>query len=218
MADLTESQFNDEIDNNIKTAAGQPKTTGGKLKTLFIHVKDNLYNLVNNITVNNNDVTFDKIIRTSSIKTDDPSGDNVPVEWQLGDVFDPEYSVNISQNELIQVNLDGVNYYLPVANIVTSLNPLDEFTGVVTIDQDYTMQTGVDFVLADASQGDITVTLRAPEEVESFDITIKKIDTSGNKVFIVSQTGTVEFGNDISMKEQGETRTLRHNATNYYLK
>lgn len=202
MATLSKSEFNQLIEDNIKTAAGQPKTTGPGIATVLRGVRDNLWGSP----------------RIVGIITDDPSGDENPVTWKLGDVFDPEFNVNLSNDEALQVSVDGDIYYIPVINVTQSITPGEEYIGVRTITGDDSLNVDDELLLVDASLGDVEVELLPPSNTRSAFQTVKKIDDTTNKVtFSHPEGGQIEFGLDIDMTKQGETRVFRHDKTDYYL-
>lgn len=205
MAILDKDQFTTALDDNIKTSAGQDKTTGSKLRQLFVHVRDKLYQYTG------------QPFEVDSIQTSDPSDEDSPVVWRLGDKFDPEFAVNIDENKVIQVELDGVVEYIPVLEIATSIDPEGEFNGVRTVDFDYSVQAGDELILVDASERNIEVQLRNPATTRSTELTVKRIDNSNNTVTVITPTGKIDGNNSAVIDTQYTALRFRHNNTNYYI-
>lgn len=171
------STFNQLIEDNIKTASGQPKTTGPGLATLFRSIRDTIYGAG----------------RVESVKTDDPSGEGNPVSYQLGDVFDPEQRIGIDQDKVLQFKVDGEIKYIPIVNLDTSLEPaagigathyfMNNNTTVTTITSEgvYVRAEG------DTDAGDLN---------NLFTLENNKATYNGNKDFFkISVVGRIKAGN-----------------------
>lgn len=73
-----------------------------------------------------------------------------------------------------------------------------------------------DIVLADASSGNITITLPSP--ASDLTVIIKKIDSSSNSVTIATPgSETIDGDNSRSITSQYTSRTVASDGTNYFL-
>lgn len=86
---------------------------------------------------------------------------------------------------------------------------------VTTQTSDYTASDN-DTVLADASGGDITITLPAPDD--EIKVIIKKIDSSSNTVTVATPgSETIDGQSSLSISAQYVSRSIVSDGSNYFI-
>jgi len=91
-------------------------------------------------------------------------------------------------------------------------------TKVTTITANTTLDNTYHVVLADATNGVITITLPSASTCSGRQYVIKKIDSSTNAVTITPQTGqTIDGQTNISITSQNDLRRIVSNGTNWYI-
>lgn len=79
------------------------------------------------------------------------------------------------------------------------------FYRVAAITQDYTMREVDSAILADASAGNISITLLASADAQGKRLTVKKVDASANTVTVV---GTIDGAANLVLSTQYQSRDL----------
>jgi hypothetical protein len=73
-----------------------------------------------------------------------------------------------------------------------------------------------DVVLADASSGDMTVTLPSPDT--DVQVSVKKIDSSGNTVTVATPgSETIDGNSSLTISAENVSRTVVSDGSNYFI-
>lgn len=98
----------------------------------------------------------------------------------------------------------------------TDANPLPISTRVDNVSSDTNARAG-QIVLADSSDGDITITL--PDNPTGLSVTIKKVSGSGNTVNVATPNDeTIDGQNSLSITNEYTSREIVSNGDNYFIK
>jgi hypothetical protein len=98
----------------------------------------------------------------------------------------------------------------------TDANPLPISTRVDDVSSDTNARAG-QIVLADSSDGDITITL--PDNPTGLSVTIKKVSGSGNTVNVATPNDeTIDGQNSLSITNEYTSREIVSNGDNYFIK
>lgn len=127
-----------------------------------------------------------------------------------------EVTVDIEPKYTKTINIGSSSKYFKDGyfdNIHTSGAVYDWNSIVVT--SDYTASAS-DFILADASAGNITITLPAP--VDGAKVAVKKIDSSANTIIINPHgTETIDGSTSLTLSTQYESYYLCSDGNNWYI-
>lgn len=126
-------------------------------------------------------------------------------------------NIEVTQIPLAIVRVKGSMNSLSLADVFDTRlgTDLSLTYDVVSVSSDYNAKNG-EIILADASAGNITITLPSP--FEGYDIVIKKVDSTENSVYVVSAGG--EYIDDVTQLDiamQDEAYRLIGNGTKWII-
>jgi len=88
---------------------------------------------------------------------------------------------------------------------------------IVSKTSDYTVTATDCVILVDASTGDKTITLPSASGITGRIYTVKKVDTSTNKVVVQPSSGNIEGGSSIELTNFGDSITVISDGSNWWI-
>lgn len=140
----------------------------------------------------------------------------ITLDAQLSNLNDVD-SVDYSDGAVLRGNGDTfVSSQLKSSDLDNDLNwDSSSTTSIKTIDADYTVQEADDTILIDASDSDMVIELPDPQSSTTKIRRFKRIDETTSNISFGTPSGTIEFGNEISLSK-GDVLRLQHNGTDYF--